>query len=89
MDKPWHSSLIAFSELSKVVWLKLSRKILLETPGMEKFSLSNLKLQNYKQLKTKSCNGKCKAILGSDDTNSSVYYNVKNKERQEEGKKKD
>lgn len=61
---------------------------MLETPGMEKFSLSNLKLQNYKQLKTKSCNGKCKAILGSDDTNSSVYYNVKNKERQEEGKKK-
>lgn len=53
---------------------------------MEKFSLSNLELQNYEQLKTKSCNGKCQAVLGSDGTNSSVCYKVKNKERQE-GKK--
>lgn len=57
---------------------------MLETPGMEKFSPSNLKLQNYKQPKTKSYNGKCQAILATDDTTSSVYYNVKNKDRQEE-----
>jgi len=67
--------------------VKLSRKILLETPGMEKFSPSNLRLQNYKQLKTKSCNGKCQAILATDDTTSSVCYNMKNKERQEEKKR--
>lgn len=59
--------------------------MLLETPGMEKFSPSNLKLQNYKQLNPKSCNGKCQAILATDDTTSFVC--CKGKERQQEKKK--